>query len=167
MTALDYARDEETAARIYDFSRAHLLPDEAMHHRVESLRRARRAAGSADPRQGGPHEAAGAAPEFGRGEHELRARSGGAVALEDALVLLAAPPEWLEPLRKSGAYYAQIRALWRGLVLSSHPDKQPLGQATEARRAKADLFTAAVAAFEAVEACCAAGGFLDAVDGMT
>ena len=155
MTALDYARDDETAALIYDFTRAQLLPDEALRRRAESLRRAQRAAGAG---QGDQHTTT--AGESGMGYHARRV-SGGAMPLEEALAVLGAPLEWLEPLRTSGAHYAQIRRLWRGLVLASHPDKQPLGQVAAALRVKDELFTAAVSAFDTVEAVCVAGGFLD------
>jgi hypothetical protein len=74
--------------------------------------------------------------------------------LEDALAVLGAPAEWAGPLQDSGAHYADIRRLWRALVLSAHPDKHPEGISAQAHAQRAEIFLAALAAFDAVEACC-------------
>jgi preprotein translocase subunit Sec63 len=74
--------------------------------------------------------------------------------LQDALAVLGAPAEWIGPLQASGAHYADVRRLWRALVLSVHPDKHPACISAQARAERAETFRAALAAFDAVEACC-------------
>lgn len=145
MGALDYARDEETAACILGCMRAGTRAGEAASHSAGGRRRAPPVAGRAGT--GGD----------GAARTRSYASDGRRMPLEDALAVLGAPPEWAGPLQASGAHYADIRRLWRALVLSAHPDKQPACISARGHAERAETFMAALAAFDAVEACCSTG----------
>lgn len=159
MTALDYARDEESAAMALGFMRAPLW-DESVGVRARSRLRPTSMGGN------GMAET----PSGTFGSPSMHCWHGASMTLEEALEVLGAPSEWLEPLRANGTHYADIRRLWRARILASHPDKQQhhpsrrRGMDVQARRDRDGachdeatlLFRATMAAFDIVEACYAA-----------
>jgi len=123
-TALDYARDHETAQLLLDVMQGDCLSN-------EPARWAR------------PFKDAGA-----RRAHLHRGCR--QVTLEDAFATLEVPFEWLPAFRDTGEYFGEIRKIWRSVILQRHPDKQPELEEEEAAVWTAK-FQDAIAAFETIE----------------
>eukprot|EP00446_Apocalathium_sp_SHHI-4_P062273 CAMPEP_0177420816 /NCGR_PEP_ID=MMETSP0368-20130122/70457_1 /TAXON_ID=447022 ORGANISM="Scrippsiella hangoei-like, Strain SHHI-4" /NCGR_SAMPLE_ID=MMETSP0368 /ASSEMBLY_ACC=CAM_ASM_000363 /LENGTH=349 /DNA_ID=CAMNT_0018890633 /DNA_START=16 /DNA_END=1061 /DNA_ORIENTATION=+ len=102
MTALDYARDMETAQLLYDVMQGDRLSNSpAPRFDTQKLFK------DADARRARLHRAARE------------------VALEDAFAALEVPAPWLPGFRESGEHFNEIRKAWRRICLTCHPDKQP------------------------------------------
>merc|ERR1711920_281649 len=127
-TALDYARDMETAQFLYDLMQGDKLSDKpAPRFDTQKLFK------DADERRAKLHRAAREVP------------------LEDAFAVLEVPAEWLDAFRESGEHFNDIRKAWRRACLRCHPDKQPEGLEDEEAAEWTKQFQDAVAAFEAIE----------------
>lgn len=127
-TALDFARDMETAQLLYDLMQGDRLSNKpAPRFDTQKLFK------DAEERRARLHIAARA------------------VALEDAFAALEIPVEWLPEFRASGEHFNDIRKAWRRVCLRCHPDKQPEGLEDEAAAEWTAQFQTAMAAFEAVE----------------
>merc|ERR1719382_207089 len=127
-TALDYARDMETAQMLYDIMQGDRLSDKPAP-RFDTQRLFR----DAETRRARLHRAARE------------------VALEDAFAALEVPAAWLPGFRETGEHFNDIRKAWRRVCLRCPPDKQPEGLEDEAVAEWTAQFQNAVAAFEAVE----------------
>mmetsp|Transcript_8464 Transcript_8464/g.18825 ORF Transcript_8464/g.18825 Transcript_8464/m.18825 type:complete len:328 (-) Transcript_8464:66-1049(-) len=127
-TALDYARDMETAHLLYDVMQGDRLSDQAVP-RFDKQRLYK----NAQERRAQLHRAARE------------------VSLEDAFHVLEVPLDWLSSFRESGEHYNDIRKAWRRVCLRCHPDKQPDDLEDEQLAAWTAQFQSAVAAFEAVD----------------
>jgi len=150
LAALDYARDETTAAILCDYLEERLLPDEQL------LRRAREARHHHHHHH--HHRQRGQAARA-TGEEEDRGprlfQSLRTMPLEEAFAHLLPDggAEGLAEFRARGAHVAALRQSWRTLVLRNHPDKLghlELGEQETQRRAAA--FANAMGAFEAIDA---------------
>lgn len=128
-TALDYARDMETAQLLYDVMQGDRLSEKPAP-RFDTQRLFK----DAEARRAKLHRAAKE------------------ISLEDALAVLEVPADWLPGFSASGDRYNDIRKAWRRICLRCHPDKQPEGLEDEEAAAWTSRFQAAAAAFEAVEA---------------
>eukprot|EP00931_Biecheleriopsis_adriatica_P079934 TRINITY_DN53290_c0_g1_i1.p1 TRINITY_DN53290_c0_g1~~TRINITY_DN53290_c0_g1_i1.p1 ORF type:complete len:356 (-),score=91.32 TRINITY_DN53290_c0_g1_i1:26-1069(-) len=127
-TALDFARDMETAQYLYDLMQGDRLSDKpAPRFDTQKLFK------DADARRARLHKACRE------------------VSLEDAFAALEVPLEWLPEFRESGAHFNEIRKAWRRVCLKCHPDKQPEGLEDDAAAEWTAQFQAAIAAFEAVD----------------
>lgn len=127
-TALDFARDMDTAQLLYDLMQGDRLSDKP----APRFDRAR----------------------LFKDAQERRARlhkSAREVPLEDAFAVLELPAEWLQGFRESGEHFDEARRAWRRICLRCHPDKQPEGLEGEAAAEWTAQFQTAVAAFEAIE----------------
>ncbi|CAJ1330715.1 unnamed protein product [Effrenium voratum] len=127
-TALDYARDMETAQFLYDLMEGDKLSDKAAP-RIDASRLFK----DAEARRARLHKAS---PKF---------------SLEEAFRVLEAPLEWIPAFEGSGEHFNELRKAWRRLCLRCHPDKQPEGLEDEAAAEWTAQFQAAMAAFEVVD----------------
>ncbi|CAE7929429.1 Tnks2 [Symbiodinium sp. KB8] len=127
-TALDYARDMETAEFLYGLMEGDKLSDKAAP-RIDTSKLFK----DAEARRARLHRAA---PQ---------------VSLEDAFATLEAPREWLPGFRATGEHFNDLRKAWRRICLRCHPDKQPEDLEEEAAAEWTAQFQAAVAAFEAID----------------
>mmetsp|Transcript_27078 Transcript_27078/g.85685 ORF Transcript_27078/g.85685 Transcript_27078/m.85685 type:complete len:359 (-) Transcript_27078:113-1189(-) len=127
-TALDFARDLETAELLYGLMQGDRLSDRPAP-RFDAARLLR----DAEQRRARLH------------------RSARVVALEDAFTALRLPAEWLPGFREAGEHFGEARRAWRRVCLRCHPDKQPEGLEGEAAAEWTAEFQTAVAAFEAIE----------------
>lgn len=128
MTALDYARDMETAQMLYDVMQGDRIAERPAHR---------------------PDAA-----QLFRDAKERRARlhrSAREVALEDAFAVLELPAEWLPGFRESGEHFGEARRVWRRICLQCHPDKQPEDLEGEAAAEWTARFLTSCQAFEAIE----------------
>ncbi|CAE7034503.1 Tnks, partial [Symbiodinium sp. CCMP2456] len=128
LTALDYARDMETAEFLYGLMEGDKLSDKAAP-RIDTSKLFK----DAEARRARLHRAA---PQ---------------VSLEDAFATLEAPREWLPGFRDTGEHFNDLRKAWRRICLRCHPDKQPEDLEEEAAAEWTAQFQAAVAAFEAID----------------
>merc|ERR1719401_720406 len=127
-TALDFARDMETAQMLYDVMQGDRLSDRpAPRFDTQKLFK------DAEARRARLHRAARE------------------VALEDAFAALELPAAWLPGFRETGEHFNDIRKAWRRVCLRCHPDKQPEGLEDEAAAEWTAKFQTAVAAFDAIE----------------
>lgn len=118
MMAADYARDQHTMELIWSYWQGTVLPDQEMLKRREASREASQKYSQfqeAQQQSGLPG---------GKKEGPRIFQAAKLMALEEAFTHLGAPAEWLPEFRQSGAHFAEVRYLWRKLVLSVHPDKQ-------------------------------------------
>mmetsp|Transcript_31275 Transcript_31275/g.72943 ORF Transcript_31275/g.72943 Transcript_31275/m.72943 type:complete len:345 (+) Transcript_31275:18-1052(+) len=127
-TALDYARDLETAQMLYD-----VMQGDRLHSQPAPRFDAQRLFKSAEERRARLHRAARE------------------VSLEDAFATLEVPNDWLQSFRESGDHFNDIRKAWRQICLRCHPDKQPEGLEDDQVAEWTAQFQSAVAAFEAIE----------------
>lgn len=127
-TALDYARDMETAQMLYDVMQGDRLANKPAP-RFDTQRLFK----DAEERRARLHKAARE------------------VALEDAFAALEVPASWLPAFRETGEHYNEIRKAWRKVCLQCHPDKQPEGLEDEAVAEWTAKFQNAIAAFEAID----------------
>lgn len=139
MSALDFARDMETAQFLYDVMQGDRLSNKPAPGTKPFK--------NAEARRARLHKAAKD------------------VALEDAFATLEVPAEWLPAFRSSGEHFNEIRKAWRKICLCCHPDKQPDNLENEEVAEWTAKFQMACAAFEAVEihfrSVCAEEGFQD------
>lgn len=127
-TALDFARDNETAQLLYDLMQGDKLSDKpAPRFNTQRLFK------DAEARRARLHRACKLVP------------------LEDAFALLEAPAEWLPGFRETGEHFGELRKAWRKICLRCHPDKRPEGMEDEEAAEWTAKFQNAVAAYEAVE----------------
>lgn len=127
-TALDYARDMETAQFLYDLMQGDRLSNQpAPRFDTKKLFK------DAESRRAKLHRAAREIP------------------LQDAFVALEVPLEWLPAFRESGEHFNDCRKAWHRVCLRCHPDKQPEDLEDEAAAEWTKQFQDAVAAFEAIE----------------
>ncbi|CAK9054218.1 Poly [ADP-ribose] polymerase tankyrase-2 (ADP-ribosyltransferase diphtheria toxin-like 6) (ARTD6) (Protein poly-ADP-ribosyltransferase tankyrase-2) (TNKS-2) (TRF1-interacting ankyrin-related ADP-ribose polymerase 2) (Tankyrase II) (Tankyrase-2) (TANK2) [Durusdinium trenchii] len=127
-TALDYARDMETAEFLYSLMEGDKLSNQAAP-RIDTGKLFR----DAEARRARLH------------------RSGPQLSLEEAFQVLEAPPEWLSGFRETGEHFNELRKAWRQRCLKCHPDKQPEGLEEEAAAEWTAQFQAAVRAFEVID----------------
>lgn len=127
-TALDFARDMETAQLLYDIMQGNKLSDKPAP-RLNTQRLFR----DSEERRARLHRATRELP------------------LEDAFAALEAPMEWLPGFRQSGEHFSDLRKAWRRICLRCHPDKQPEGLEEDAAAQWTARFQVAVASFEAIE----------------
>jgi len=127
-TALDYARDMETAQFLYDVMQGDRVSDKAAP-RFDTQKLFK----DAEARRAKLHRAAKEVP------------------LQDAFAILDVPAEWLSAFREDGQHFNDIRKLWHRVCLRCHPDKQPEGLEDDAAAEWTAEFQNAVAAFEAIE----------------
>merc|ERR550532_586971 len=103
-TALDYARDMESAQLLYDVMQGDRLSDKpAPRFDTQKLFK------DAEERRAKLHRACREVP------------------LEDAFAVLEVPLAWLPGFRESGEHFNEVRKAWRRICLRCHPDKQPEG----------------------------------------
>jgi len=127
-TALDYARDMETAQFLYDLMQGDRLSNKpAPRFDTNKLFK------DAETRRAKLHRAAKEVP------------------LQDAFATLEVPLEWLPSFRESGERFNDLRKAWHRICLRCHPDKQPEDLEDEAAAEWTKQFQDAVAAFEAIE----------------
>lgn len=127
-TALDYARDMETAQFLYDLMQGDRLSNKpAPRFDTNKLFK------DAETRRAKLHRAAKEVP------------------LQDAFATLEVPLEWLPSFRESGEHFNDLRKAWHRICLRCHPDKQPEDLEDEAAAEWTKQFQDAVAAFEAIE----------------
>mmetsp|Transcript_30167 Transcript_30167/g.82923 ORF Transcript_30167/g.82923 Transcript_30167/m.82923 type:complete len:370 (+) Transcript_30167:73-1182(+) len=127
-TALDYARDMETAQFLYDLMEGNKLSNKPVpRFNTQKLFK------DAEARRARLHKAARE------------------VALEDAFAALEVNADWLPAFRETGEHFNDIRKAWRRVCLQCHPDKQPDDLEDEAAAEWTAKFQSAVAAFEAIE----------------
>eukprot|EP00913_Durusdinium_trenchii_P031920 g29896.t1 len=127
-TALDYARDMETAEFLYSLMEGDKLSNQAAP-RIDTGKLFR----DVEARRARLH------------------RSGPQLSLEEAFQVLEAPPEWLSGFRETGEHFNELRKAWRQRCLKCHPDKQPEGLEEEAAAEWTAQFQAAVRAFEVID----------------
>jgi len=127
-TALDYARDMETAQFLYD-----LMQGDRVSNKPAPRFDTQKLFKDAEARRAKLHRAAKEVP------------------LQDAFAFLEVPTEWLPGFRESGEHFNDIRKAWHRVCLRCHPDKQPEGLEDDAAAEWTAEFQNAVAAFEAVE----------------
>ena len=137
MTALDYARDLQTAELIGEFMSGALLPDDGLRARVEAVREQQRTNGA---RVSGL-----------RGKVPRKFQSARRMPLEEAFRNLGLADDWVRPFASHGQWYPQIRLAWRRLVLTNHPDKQSPGLEGHDLEQVTAAFTRAMCSFEAIE----------------
>jgi len=127
-TALDYARDMESAQFLYDLMQGDQLSDKpAPRFDTKKLFK------DAEERRAKLHRAVKQLP------------------LEAAFAELEVPSDWLPAFKESGEHFNDIRKAWRRICLRCHPDKQPEDLEDEAVAEWTAKFQNAVAAFESVE----------------
>jgi len=127
-TALDYARDMESAQMLYDLMQGDRLSDKpAPRFDTKKLFK------DAEERRAKLHRAVKELP------------------LEAAFAELEVPSDWLPAFKESGEHFNDIRKAWRRICLRCHPDKQPEDLEDEAVAEWTAKFQNAVAAFESVE----------------
>jgi len=127
-TALDYARDMESAQMLYDLMQGDRLSDKpAPRFDTKKLFK------DAEERRAKLHRAVKELP------------------LEAAFAELEVPSDWLSTFKESGEHFNEIRKAWRRICLRCHPDKQPEDLEDEAVAEWTAKFQTAVAAFESVE----------------
>ena len=137
MMALDYCRDQSTAAIMYDVMRGSCLPTPEM----VGEQRAWRARGRQNVKPGM------------RGDNEPRRfQAVRRMPLGSAFAAFHVPEEWLAGFKATGEHYSAVRRKWRRMVLDSHPDRQPANLSEEQAAADTATFTKAMAAFEVIEA---------------
>lgn len=128
MSALDFARDMETAQLLYD-----VMQGDRLSNRPAPRFDTQKLFKDAEERRARLH------------------KSAREIALEDAFAALQVPAAWLSGFRESGEHFNEIRKAWHRICLSCHPDKQSGDLEGEAAAEAVARFQAAVAAFEAVE----------------
>merc|ERR1712232_897784 len=127
-TALDYARDMETAEFLYA-----LMQGDQLSNKPAPRFDAQKLFKDAEQRR---------AKLF---------RSTQTLKLEDAFTILEAPLMWLPEFRATGEHFNELRKAWHRACLRYHPDKQPEDLEDEAVAEWTASFQKAVAAFETVE----------------
>lgn len=127
-TALDFARDMDTAQFLYDLMQGNQLDNKAAP-RFDTQKLFK----DADERRKRLHVAAKS------------------VSLEVAFITLDADSTWLPEFREKGEHYNELRKLWRKIILKCHPDKQPDGLEDEEAAEWTSQFQKAAMAFEAIE----------------
>lgn len=127
-TALDYARDMETAQFLYD-----LMQGDCVSNKPAPRFDTQKLFKDAEARRAKLHKAARNVP------------------LQDAFAILEVSADWLTGFRESGEHFNDIRKAWHRICLRCHPDKQPEGLEDDAAAEWTAEFQNAVAAFEAVE----------------
>jgi len=127
-TALDYARDMDTAQFLYDLMQGDVLSNKAApRFNTEKLFK------DSDERRARLH------------------RASREVILEDAFAVLECPADWLSGFREKGDHFNDIRKSWRRMCLRYHPDKQPDDLTDDEAAEWTGKFQTLAAAFEAVE----------------
>jgi len=127
-TALDYARDLETAQLLYD-----LMQGDRLSHTAAPRFDTQKLFKDADARRARLHKASRQ------------------VGLEDAFAALDLPRDWLAGFREDGQHFGEIRKAWRRVCFRCHPDKQPEGMEEDEAAEMTAQFQTACAAFESIE----------------